>query len=277
MPSVQNAGKPPAAQNTDTHPFPPYSTWLSAETLDMHCTVDDHRRHCCRLLIKKSGSPNSTRCARPDSCVRQCWPSTIARLCTQHQHTGKIRRWLYNYMQNRRAKVHLRQQESKSIMLKTEVLQVGVMSLALFNYYLADFPIPPQNIKMIKYADDIIIYTSGQVVADLINGLNIYPSVEHHGVQPTGCMDNEPEPYRPFLARSYPELRTWMVVRSGVISVFPTHSGNAPASPDIRPTTWLCPTCLPSTNYFIYFLLFFIIYLFLLKGLCALRRNSTYK
>ena len=53
---------------------------------------------------------------------------------------------------------------------------------------------------------------------------------------------------RPIPARPYPELRTWMVVRSGVISVFPTHSGNAPASPDIRPTTWLCHACLPSTN-----------------------------
>ena len=28
---------------------------------------------------------------------------------------------------------------------------------------------------------------------------------------------------RPIPARPYPELRTWMVVRSGVISVFPTH------------------------------------------------------
>ena len=52
---------------------------------------------------------------------------------------------------------------------------------------------------------------------------------------------------RPIPARPYPELRTWMVVRLGVISVFPTHSENAPASPDIRPTTWLCPACLPST------------------------------
>ena len=53
---------------------------------------------------------------------------------------------------------------------------------------------------------------------------------------------------RPIPARPYPELRTWMVVRSGVISVFPTHSGNAPASPDIQPTTWLCPAYIPSTN-----------------------------
>ena len=55
---------------------------------------------------------------------------------------------------------------------------------------------------------------------------------------------------RPIPARPYPELCTWMVVRSGVISVFPIHSGNAPASPDIRPTTWHCPACLPSTNSF---------------------------
>ena len=60
--------------------------------------------------------------------------------------------------------------------MKTGVVQGGVMFPALFNYYLADFPIPPPNIKLIKYADDITIYTSGPVVADLINGLNIYLS-----------------------------------------------------------------------------------------------------
>ena len=62
--------------------------WLSAETIDMHCTVDDHRRHCCRLLKKKAGSPYSARGARSDSCIRQCGPSTTARLCLQHQLTG---------------------------------------------------------------------------------------------------------------------------------------------------------------------------------------------
>ena len=58
--------------------------------------------------------------------------------------------------------------------MKTGVVQGGVLSSALFNYYLADFPTPPPNIKLIKYVDDITIYTSGPVVADLINGLNIY-------------------------------------------------------------------------------------------------------
>ena len=54
------------------------------------------------------------------------------------------------------------------------MVQGGVLSPALFNYYQADFPTPPPNIKLIKYADDITIYISGPVVADIINGLNIY-------------------------------------------------------------------------------------------------------
>ena len=87
-----------------------------------------------------------------------------------------ISRWLYNYMQNSRAKVHFRQRESKSTNVKTEVVQGGVLSPALLNYYLADIPTLPPNIKLIKYADDITIYTSGPVVADPINGLNMYLS-----------------------------------------------------------------------------------------------------
>ena len=60
--------------------------------------------------------------------------------------------------------------------MKTGVVQGGVRSPALFNYYLDDFPTPPPNIKLIMHADYITIYTSGPVVADLINGLSIYLS-----------------------------------------------------------------------------------------------------
>ena len=87
-----------------------------------------------------------------------------------------VRRWLYNYMQNRRDKVYFLQKESKSRKVIKGVVQGGVLSPALFNYYLADFPTLPPNIKLIKYGDDITIYTSGPVVADLINGLNMYLS-----------------------------------------------------------------------------------------------------
>ena len=88
VPIGQVAGKASATQNTDTYPFPPCSTWLSAVTLDIHRTVNAHRRHCCRLLKKKSGSPNSARRVRSYSCIRQCGPSATARLCLPHQPTG---------------------------------------------------------------------------------------------------------------------------------------------------------------------------------------------
>ena len=87
-----------------------------------------------------------------------------------------IRRWLKNYMQNRRAKVLFRQTESRSRRVMTGVVQGGVLPPALCNHYLADYTTPPPNIKLIKYADDITIYTSGPAVADLINGLKIYLS-----------------------------------------------------------------------------------------------------
>ena len=64
----------------------------------------------------------------------------------------------------------------KSRKVKTGVVKGGVLSSALLYYYLADFPTPPPNIKLIKYADDITTYTSGPVVADQINGLSIYLS-----------------------------------------------------------------------------------------------------
>ena len=84
-----------------------------------------------------------------------------------------IRRWLNNYMQNSRAKFNIRQHESKSRKVKTVVVLDGVLSPAFYNYYLAGFSAPPPNIK---YADDITIYTSGSVLVDLFNGLNIYLS-----------------------------------------------------------------------------------------------------
>ena len=79
-------------------------------------------------------------------------------------------------MLNRGANVQYLQQESKNRKVKTGVVQGGVLSPVFFNNYLADFTTPTPNIKLIKYFDDITIYTSGQVLADLINGLNIYLS-----------------------------------------------------------------------------------------------------
>ena len=177
MPSGKNAGKSPAAQNTDTHPFPPCSTWHSAETLDMNCTVNDHRRHCFRLLKTKKPA-NQTLLVALDlpAAIDNVDHQQLLHCVFNTNIPSIIRHWLYNYMQNRRAKVHFRQKESKGRKVKTGVVQGGVLSPAHFDYYLADIPTPPTNILLVKYADDITIYTCGQVVADLTNGLNIYLS-----------------------------------------------------------------------------------------------------
>ena len=87
-----------------------------------------------------------------------------------------ICRRLNNYMQNTLVKVNFRQKESKSRKVKIGVVQGGVLSPALFDYYLADFLTTPPNITLIKYADEITIYTSVPVMAGLTKGLNIYLS-----------------------------------------------------------------------------------------------------
>ena len=175
MPSGQNAGKASAVQNTDTS--------LSTLHNMAFCRNTRHALHCQRsppTLLPASQKKPAHRT------VLVALDLTAAFDNVYHQQLldcvfntnlpATIRRWLYNYMQNRRAKVHFRQKEFKSRKVKTGVVQGGVLSPSLFNYYLADFLTPPPNIKLIKYADDITIYTSGPVVADLVNALNIYQS-----------------------------------------------------------------------------------------------------
>ena len=142
----------------------------------MHCTVDDHYRHCCRLLKKKPAHRTVLVAHNLTAAFDNVDHKQLLDCVFNTNLLATIRRWLYNYVQNRRAKVHFRQKESKSRKVKTGVVQGGVLSPALFNYYLVDFPTPLSNIKLIKYADDITIYTPGPVVADLFNGLNMYLS-----------------------------------------------------------------------------------------------------
>ena len=179
MSSGLNAGKAPAAKNTDTHPIPPCSTYPTAETLDMHCTVDDHTVNddIAASFTKKKPAHRTVLAALDlTAAFNNVYHQQLLDCVFNTNIPSITRRWLHNYMQNRRAKVHFRQKESKSRKVKTGVALGGVLSPALFNYYLADFLTPPPNIKLIKYTDDITIYTSGPVVDDLINGLNNYLS-----------------------------------------------------------------------------------------------------
>ena len=174
--SSQNDGKAPAAHNTASHAFPPCKHCLrpihltctapSTITADIAAGISRKEPSHRTVLVALDLTPAFNNVDHPhmlDCVLNTNLPATI-------------RRRLYNYMQNRRAEVHFLQIETKSRKVKTGVVQRGVLSPAIFNFYLTDFPTPHPNIKLIKHTDDITIYSSGPVVADLINGLNIYPS-----------------------------------------------------------------------------------------------------
>ena len=106
------------------HPFPPCSTFLSAETLDMHCSVVDHRRHCYRLFGKKPTHRTELVTLDLTAAFENVDHQQLLDCVYNTNIPATICRWLNNYMQNRRAKVHFRQQESKSRYGRQELCKV---------------------------------------------------------------------------------------------------------------------------------------------------------
>ena len=58
--------------------------------------------------------------------------------------------------------------------MRTGVPQGAVTSPLLFSFYLSKIPRPPDHIKIIQYADDISIYTSGTDIDKMTAELNKY-------------------------------------------------------------------------------------------------------
>ena len=109
-----------------------------------------HALHCRRspptlLPASQEESRFTEQClsTRSDSCIRQCGLSTTARLCPQHQHT----------------------------------LNNPSLALQLYAEQTSQSSFLSKRIQKHKGENRSgTIYTSGPVVADLINGLNIYLS-----------------------------------------------------------------------------------------------------
>ena len=59
-------------------------------------------------------------------------------------------------------------------MIHTGVLQGSVILSALFNAYISDLFPPPADVKLVSYADDITVYTSGPTIPPLTDKLNGY-------------------------------------------------------------------------------------------------------
>ena len=62
---------------------------------------------------------------------------------------------------------------------KKEVAQGGVLSPTLFNLYMSKLPLPPGNIQIVSYVDDITIAISGPVLENLASEMNSYLAKLH--------------------------------------------------------------------------------------------------
>ena len=58
--------------------------------------------------------------------------------------------------------------------MKQGVPQDGVLSPILFNLYMSKMPQPPANIKLVSYADDSNVLSSGIDIQDICKEINPY-------------------------------------------------------------------------------------------------------
>ena len=88
-----------------------------------------------------------------------------------------IKRWLKNYLHGRRVKVEFRNSVSKGRTISSGVPQGGVLSPCLFNIYMATAPTPPEDVKLVSYADDCTVLSSGPVICEIETKTNSYLAV----------------------------------------------------------------------------------------------------
>ena len=90
---------------------------------------------------------------------------------------GNIKRFLCAYLRGRQTFVEFRGERSNFRKMKQGVPQGGVLSPTLFNLYMSKMPPPPNNIRLVTYADDSNVLNSGTIVEDIYPDLNAYLDV----------------------------------------------------------------------------------------------------
>ena len=71
-----------------------------------------------------------------------------------------ITKFIANYIKGRQACTQYNGTLSKLKQINTDVSQGGVLSPTLFNIYTSDIPLPPKDVQITTYADDITITAS---------------------------------------------------------------------------------------------------------------------
>ena len=85
-----------------------------------------------------------------------------------------ITRWLSCYLRGRQAATSFRGTKSSTRIVRTGVPRGSKLSPSLFNYYIADMPIPTLPVKRVCYADDITVWATGPKIQQLDSMINSY-------------------------------------------------------------------------------------------------------
>ena len=85
-----------------------------------------------------------------------------------------VKRWMNSYLRGRTSRVKFRDKTSSSRNVRVGVPQGAVSSPLLFSFYLSKIPTPPEDVKIIQYADDISIYSSDVNINTICNRINPY-------------------------------------------------------------------------------------------------------
>ena len=87
---------------------------------------------------------------------------------------GSLVHWLANYLHGRIAKTLFRDRLSEVRVVRTGVPQGSVISPTLFIFYVHDAPTPPDNVRLISYADGVTPYATGTHVDSFSTTLTDY-------------------------------------------------------------------------------------------------------
>ena len=86
----------------------------------------------------------------------------LLRVILDSSFSPVIKRWLCGYLRGRQSYVEFRGAISRYRKVTQGVPQGGVLSPTLFNAYMAGLPIPPVDIKLFSYVDDVTVLATAK-------------------------------------------------------------------------------------------------------------------
>ena len=92
---------------------------------------------------------------------------------------NSTKRWVASFLQGRFSYVSYNNEKSMWRKVKQGVTQGGVLSPMLFNIYLSKLPLPPKDINVTSYTDDITLTTSHPQVEKLGDTITPYLNTLH--------------------------------------------------------------------------------------------------